>query len=101
MFALMTLMTAHAEPFSFAVVGDTQTDGAGSSINWEQFPAVVEGANTQGATYLLVAGDLVGGSTSLSATVAQWGDFELAAADFLGQRAGARGRRSAGCAGGL
>jgi len=85
MLLLLTLCSANAEPFSFAVVGDPQTDGAGSSINWEQFPAVVDGANTQGATYLLVAGDLVGGSSSLSATVSQWGDFELAAGAFLGE----------------
>ena len=78
-------LTAFAEePFSFAVVGDTQTDGSGASINWSVFPAVVDGANAQGASFLLVAGDLVGGSSSLAATVDQWGDFRAVADGFSG-----------------
>ncbi len=76
---------AFAQDFRFAVVGDTQTDGNSNSINWQVFPGIVEGANEQDATYLIVAGDLVGGSSSLSSTVAQWEDFKLAAEDFRGE----------------
>lgn len=73
------------EVLRLAVVGDTQTDGSHSSINWDVLPGVVAGAEAQGATHLLVAGDLVGGSSSLSATVSQWEDFKLATEEFSGE----------------
>ena len=72
------------DAFRFAVVGDTQTDGWETSINSTVFPAIVEGANQQNAEFLLVAGDLVGGSGSLAATRTQWEDFLAVAEDFDG-----------------
>lgn len=79
------LATAQAqEAFSFVVVGDTQSNGTDWSVNWTEVPALIEAANTHDPALMLVAGDLVAGSSSMTDTVAQWEDFKLATADFSG-----------------
>ena len=72
------------DAFRFAVVGDVQTDGDESSINWDVLPTLIEDMNAKNPDILLVAGDLVGGSYSVAGTVTQWEDFQLATADFDG-----------------
>ncbi len=86
MFIFMSLLgLAQAqERFSFVVVGDTQSNGTDWSVNWTEVPAIVEAANTHDPVLMLVAGDLVAGSSSMSNTVAQWEEFKLATADFDG-----------------
>ncbi|HJN73612.1 MAG TPA: LamG-like jellyroll fold domain-containing protein [Myxococcota bacterium] len=81
---LVCTALADEDAFRFAVVGDTQTDGYETSINSTVFPAIIEAANQQNAEYLLVAGDLVGGSGTVGGTVTQWEDFSAATADFDG-----------------
>jgi len=74
------------QPFRFVVVGDTQTDGAESSVNWDVLTQLVADMNTHNPTFGLFVGDLVGGSSSLTTTRAQWSDFLAATADFMGTR---------------
>ena len=84
---LITLLLAplvHAQEVRFVVVGDTQTDGDHTSINWDVLPAIVEDMNTHDPVVGLFVGDLVGGSGSVAGTVAQWADFQAATADFEG-----------------
>jgi MYXO-CTERM domain-containing protein len=81
--SLMSLAQAQ-EAFSFVVVGDTQSGGSDWSVNWTEVPAIVEAANTHDPVLMLLAGDLVSGSSSMTDTVAQWEDFKLATADFDG-----------------
>ena len=84
---MMVAFAANAAPtdsFKFTVVGDTQTDGAGSSLNWEIFPGLIESMNDHGPVYMLVAGDLVGGAYTHSAVQEQWADFNLAIEEFNG-----------------
>gem|GEM_PF-2126703 len=82
---LSLLCTAQAqEAFSFVVIGDTQSNGTDWSVNWTEVPALVDAANTHDPVLMLVAGDLVAGSGSMSSTVAQWEDFKLATAGFDG-----------------
>ncbi len=83
LFALLATAQAQ-EAFSFVVVGDTQSNGTDWSVNWTEVPAIVEAANTHDPVIMLVAGDLVAGSSSISDTVAQWEDFKDATADFDG-----------------
>ena len=56
------------EPFTFVVVGDTQTDGGGNSINWDVLPQMIQDMNTHNPAFGLFVGDLVGGSYSLATT---------------------------------
>lgn len=77
--------SASASDFRFVVVGDTQTDGSHSSINWDVLPLLIEDMNTHDPTVGLFVGDLVGGTGSIDGTVAQWADFQTATADFTGQ----------------
>lgn len=72
------------DAFRFAVIGDPQTDGDESSVNWDVLPQLVEDMNARNPDILLVAGDLVGGAGSVPATVSQWQDFQSATADFNG-----------------
>lgn len=69
---------------TLAVLGDAQTDGRHSSINWDVFPDLVASADAAGAEVLLVAGDLVAGAGTPAATAAQWADFNAAIATFDG-----------------
>ena len=75
---LLLIATASnaSEPFSFTVVGDTQTDGSHTSINWDVVPPMIEGMNALEPDLSIFVGDLVGGSGSLSTTVSQWQDFD-------------------------
>jgi len=86
MLMLLTLLTtAQAQDaFSFVVVGDTQSNGTWWSINWDEVPALVDAANAHDPSLMLLAGDLVSGSSSISYTVAQWEEFKDATADFVG-----------------
>ncbi|MCP4807554.1 MAG: hypothetical protein GY913_15200 [Proteobacteria bacterium] len=72
------------DAYRFAVIGDPQTDGDESSVNWDVLPVLVEDMNAKNPDVLLVAGDLVGGAYSVGSTVTQWEDFLLATADFDG-----------------
>ena len=72
------------DAFRFAVIGDPQTDGDESSINWDVLPQLIEDMNARNPDLLLVAGDLVGGAGTVPATVAQWDDFQTATAAFSG-----------------
>ena len=81
---LLLITCAFAQDFSFVVVGDTQTAGGNSSINWQVFPSIVESANTHDPALMIVAGDLVGGGGTPSETVLQWQDFNTAIAGFVG-----------------
>ncbi len=76
--------TALAAPFTFVVVGDTQTDGEEDSVNWDVLPELITDMNTHDPAFGLFAGDLVGGSSSLTETERQWGDFHAATAHFTG-----------------
>ena len=71
-----------AQPFRFVVVGDTQTDGGESSVNWDVLTQLVQDMNTHDPAFGLFVGDLVGGSSSLATTRSQWADF-LTATDAL------------------
>lgn len=75
-----------AEPFTFVVVGDTQTDGGGSSINWDVVPQMIQDMNTHDPAFGLFVGDLVGGSYSLATTRVAWEDFLAATDAFTGVR---------------
>ncbi|MEE3327275.1 MAG: LamG-like jellyroll fold domain-containing protein [Myxococcota bacterium] len=74
------------EPFTFVVVADTQTDGGGSSINWDVLPQMIQDMNTHNPAFGLFVGDLVGGSYSLATTRAAWEDFLSATDAFTGVR---------------
>jgi len=74
---------AEPQPFRFVVVGDTQTDGAEASVNWDVLTQLVVDMNAHNPAFGLFVGDLVGGSSSLTTTRAQWADF-LAATDAFG-----------------
>jgi hypothetical protein len=84
LFLSMFSVAQAQEAFSFVVVGDTQSGGTDWSVNWTEVPAIVEAANTHDPVLMLLAGDLVSGSSSISYTVDQWEDFKLATADFDG-----------------
>ncbi len=71
--------------FQFPVVGDTQTDGDEDSVNWDVLPQLIDDMNTHDPAFGLFVGDLVGGTGSVSGTVAQWEDFKSATAAFTGQ----------------
>jgi hypothetical protein len=85
---LLLIATASnaSEPFSFTVVGDTQTDGSHTSINWDVVPPMIEGMNALEPDLSIFVGDLVGGSGSLSATVSQWQDFDSVTSDLNSTR---------------
>ncbi|MCS5638257.1 MAG: metallophosphoesterase, partial [Myxococcota bacterium] len=74
------------QPFRFVVVGDTQTDGAETSVNWDVLTQLVADMNTHNPAFGLFVGDLVGGSNSLPTTRAQWADFLAATDAFVGTR---------------
>ena len=82
---LVGLASASAAPFSFVVVGDTQTDGGEASVNWDVLPQLVEDMNTHDPAFGLFAGDLVGGGWTVAGTQDQWEDFKTATADFQGE----------------
>jgi MYXO-CTERM domain-containing protein len=87
MVLLLSLLTTDAQAqdqFSFTVVGDTQTDGNHSSVNWNVLPQLVEDMSSHDPQFGLFVGDLVGGSGSVSGTVAQWADFISATSGFAG-----------------
>ena len=75
---------ASPEPFTFVVVGDVQTDGDESSVNWDVLPQLITDMNTHEPVFGLFVGDLVGGAYSVSETVSQWEDFLQATDDFVG-----------------
>jgi len=77
---------AEPQPFRFVVVGDTQTDGAEASVNWDVLTQLVADMNTHNPAFGLFVGDLVGGSSSLTTTRAQWADFLAATDAFVGTR---------------
>jgi MYXO-CTERM domain-containing protein len=84
--SLLLLATlAQGQELTFVVVGDVQTDGNHSSINWDVFPQLVEDMNAHEPQLGLFVGDLVGGASSVSATQAQWLDFKSVVAGFDGQ----------------
>jgi 3',5'-cyclic AMP phosphodiesterase CpdA len=68
------------------VVGDTQTDGAETSVNSDVLTQLVADMNTHNPAFGLFVGDLVGGSSSLATTRAQWADFLAATDGFMGTR---------------
>ena len=70
------LARADDSSFSFVVVGDTQTDGSHSSINWDVLPDLVDSMNRTAPDFAIFVGDLVGGSSYLSSTITQWQDFD-------------------------
>ncbi len=74
------------QPFRFVVVGDTQTDGAETSVNSDVLTQLVADMNTHNPAFGLFVGDLVGGSSSLATTRAQWADFLAATDGFMGTR---------------
>ncbi|MFP6563893.1 MAG: LamG-like jellyroll fold domain-containing protein [Myxococcota bacterium] len=74
------------QPFSFVVVGDTQTDGGESSVNWDVLTQLVQDMNSHEPDIGLFVGDLVGGSSSLATTQSQWADFLTATDAFTGTR---------------
>lgn len=80
---LCTLANAQ-DDFSFAVIGDPQTDGDHASINWDVLPPLIDSMNQKSPTALLVAGDLINGSYSNSGAIAQWDDFNTAIGHFKG-----------------
>jgi hypothetical protein len=82
----LLLSTAFAQDaFQFTVVGDTQTDGGEDSVNWDVLTQLIDDMNTHDPAFGLFVGDLVGGASSVSETVSQWGDFKSATAAFSGQ----------------
>ena len=81
---LLLHLAAQAEELRFVVVGDTQTNGDHTSINWDVLPNLIEDMNTHDPVVGLFVGDLVGGTGSVSGTEAQWRDFRTATADFSG-----------------
>jgi hypothetical protein len=91
--SVVGISSAHAQDaFTFVVVGDTQTDGddyystyAPWSINWSVFPNIIDDMNTHDPSVGLFAGDLVGGSSSLMDTRAQWQDFKDVALGLNGE----------------
>lgn len=84
-FTLMASAVAGTpDAFTFVVVGDVQTDGDESSINWDVLPQLITDMNTHDPVYGLFVGDLVGGTYSVSGTVNQWQDFITATSDFVG-----------------
>ena len=76
---------ATASTFHFVVVGDTQTDGSGASVNMSVFPTLIEDMNSHDPALGLFVGDLVGGSSALSQTVNQWQDFKAISAGLSGE----------------
>jgi len=83
---LLLLGSSAAAPFSFTVVGDTQTDGSHASINWDVLPPLVEGMNALEPDLSIFVGDLVGGSSSLSETITQWEDFDSVTSQLTSRR---------------
>ena len=81
---LLLALHAHADPLRFVVVGDTQTDGDHTSINWDVLPGLIDDMNAHNPDVGLFVGDLVGGTGSVAGTVAQWEDFQAATAGFGG-----------------
>ena len=63
------IASADDSSFSFVVVGDTQTDGSHSSINWDVLPDLVDGMNLMAPDLAIFVGDLVGGSSYLSSSI--------------------------------
>jgi hypothetical protein len=55
-----------SESFRFVVVGDTQTDGGETSVNWDVLTQLVQDMNSHDPDIGLFVGDLVGGSSSPS-----------------------------------
>ncbi len=82
---LMLASLTQAQELTFVVVGDMQTDGNHSSINWDVFPQLVQDMNAHDPQLGLFVGDLVGGASTVSGTQAQWLDFKTVVADLDGQ----------------
>ena len=82
---LILASLCQAQELTFVVVGDMQTDGNHSSINWNVFPQMVQDMNAHDPQLGLFVGDLVGGASTVSGTQAQWLDFKSVVADFDGQ----------------
>ena len=72
-----SLSYADDSSFSFVVVGDTQTDGTHTSINWDVVPDLVDSMNRLSPDFAIFVGDLVGGSYSLAEVQNQWSDFDV------------------------
>jgi MYXO-CTERM domain-containing protein len=85
MVSLLFLSMAMADDFRFVVVGDTQTNGNHTSINWDVMPVLIEDMNTHQPVVGLFVGDLVGGSNSVSGTISQWQDFKSVSAGLNGE----------------
>ena len=79
---LILASLCQAQELTFVVVGDMQTDGNHSSINWNVFPQMVQDMNAHDPQLGLFVGDLVGGASTVSGTQAQWLDFKSVVADF-------------------
>ena len=82
--ALLAAPAQAAEPFTFVVVGDTQTDGSHTSINFDVVPLLVEDMARHDPLFGLFVGDLIAGANNIAQTKKQWQDFVDTTADFSG-----------------
>ncbi len=68
----MLVQPAGAEPFTFAVVGDTQGSG---TLNYEVMPQLVEDMNAVAPDLVIFVGDLIGGYYTIGSHQAAWEEW--------------------------
>ena len=74
-------------PLRFVVVGDTQDDGTtGGGINDNIWPQMAYDMNALDPAFALFCGDLVSGSSSTSAHINEWNEWETATSPLFATR---------------
>ncbi len=71
--ALLALGPAHADAYSFAVVGDTQ--GSGGGLNYDVMPQLIQDMNELEPSMVFFVGDLINGHYTIDPHQASWEDW--------------------------